>query len=74
MYYFGVNPITWVSQKKKVVALSSCEAEYIAATTGMCQGVRLGRILSNISQLQVKPKLNVDNKSAIALTKKSCLP
>ena len=35
----------------------------------MCQGVWLDRILSNISQLQVKPKLNVDNKSAIALAK-----
>ncbi|XP_022956276.1 uncharacterized protein LOC111458028 [Cucurbita moschata] len=70
-YYLGVNPITWVSQKQKVVALSSCEAEYIATTVGTCQGVWLDRILSNISQLQVKPKLNVDNKSAIALTKNS---
>ena len=69
LYYLGVNPNTWVSQKEKVVALSSCEAEYIAATAGTCQGVWLGRILSNISQLQVKPKLNVDNNSAIALVK-----
>ena len=53
------------------MALSSCEAEYIAATAGTCHGVWLGRILSNISQLQVKPKLNVDNKSAIALAKNS---
>ena len=52
-----------------MVALSSCEAEYIAATAGTCQGVLLGRILSNISQLPIKPKLNVDNKSAIALAK-----
>ena len=71
VFYLGVNPITWISQKQKVVALSSCEAEYIAATAGTCQGVWLGRILSNISQLQVKPKLNVDNKSAIALAKNS---
>ena len=49
--------------------MSSCEAEYIAAIIGICQGVWLGRILSTISQLQVKPKLNVDNKSTIALAK-----
>ncbi|KAF2284335.1 hypothetical protein GH714_020616 [Hevea brasiliensis] len=48
IYFLGNNPITWVSQKQKIVALSSCEAEYIAATAGTCQGVWLGRVLSNI--------------------------
>jgi hypothetical protein len=29
-----------------VVALSSCEAEYVAATNAACQGIWLGRLLA----------------------------
>ncbi|KAL8161831.1 hypothetical protein V2J09_013320 [Rumex salicifolius] len=70
IYFLGRNPITWVSQKQRVVALSSCEAEYIAATTGACQGVWLGRILCNLrGDDQLRAELKIDNKSAIALAK-----
>uniref|UniRef100_A0A0A8YEE6 Uncharacterized protein n=1 Tax=Arundo donax TaxID=35708 RepID=A0A0A8YEE6_ARUDO len=31
--------------KQRVVALSSCEAEYVAATFAACQGVWLARLL-----------------------------
>jgi hypothetical protein len=41
MFFLGNNPVTWQSAKQKVVALSSCEAEYIAAATATCQGVWL---------------------------------
>ena len=30
--YIGESPITWCSQKQDVVALSSCEAEFMAGT------------------------------------------
>ena len=30
VFFLGKNLITWSSQKQKIVALSSCEAEYIA--------------------------------------------
>lgn len=36
LFFLGDNTITWQSQKQKIVALSSCEAEYIAASTGAC--------------------------------------
>lgn len=39
LYYFGHCPISWVSQKQKIVAESSCEAEYVAAASATCQGV-----------------------------------
>jgi hypothetical protein len=39
--FLGGNPVTWSSQKQSVVALSSCEAEYIAGTTTACQAVWL---------------------------------
>jgi hypothetical protein len=38
LFFLGINPITWSSQKQRVVALSSCEAEYITAALGVCQG------------------------------------
>ena len=36
-------PISWLSLKQKVVALSMCEAEYVAAATAACQVVWLRR-------------------------------
>ena len=38
-------PISWLSLKQKVVALSTCEAEYVAAATAACQVVWLRRLL-----------------------------
>lgn len=70
IYFLGAKPITWVSQKQRVVALSSCEAEYVAATAAACQGVWLGRMLDElIGGGTVRAVLKVDNKSAIALAK-----
>jgi hypothetical protein len=31
LFMLGGYPATWQSQKQKIVALSSCEAEYVAA-------------------------------------------
>ena len=70
LFFLGSSPITWQSQKQKVVALSSCEAEYIAATTAACQGVWLARLLGDMNK--VAPggvTLRIDNKSAISLSK-----
>jgi hypothetical protein len=53
-----------------VVALSSCEVEYIAAAAAACEAVWLGRLLAKlIGGAVLAPKLKVDNKSAIALMK-----
>ena len=70
MFFLDSNIITWTSQKQKVVALSSCEAEYIAAATVACQGVWLSRLLGElIGRPPAMVKLHVDNKSAIELSK-----
>lgn len=37
--FLGKSPITWCSQKQEMVALSSCEAEFMAATSAACQAV-----------------------------------
>jgi hypothetical protein len=39
VFFLGRNLISWQSHKQKVVALSTCEAEYMAATVEACQGV-----------------------------------
>jgi hypothetical protein len=53
-----------------VVALSSCEAEYIAAASAACQGVWLESLRGDLlSQQTQKIKLRIDNKSAISLCK-----
>ena len=53
-----------------MVTLSSCEAEYIAATTATCQGIWLNRLINKLKGVEEKPlKLLVDNQSAITLSK-----
>jgi hypothetical protein len=68
VFYFSWE--SWQSTKQRVVALSSCEAEYIAAATTACQGVWLTRLLSELRDSKVRaPVLRVDNKSIISLVK-----
>jgi hypothetical protein len=70
VFFLGDNPVSWQSQKQKVVALYSCEAEYIAAATATCQGLWLSRLLGDIRNTQAEAVgLMVDNKSALALIK-----
>jgi hypothetical protein len=70
LFLLGMNLITWSSQKQRVVALSSCEAEYVAAALGAYQGVWLSMLVADIWNHTVqKFRLLIDNKSAIELSK-----
>ena len=52
------------------MALSSCEAEYIAAATASCQGVWLARLLPELrGEESGTITLKVDNQSGIQLSK-----
>ena len=54
------------------VALSSCEAEFMAATKAEKEAIWVKKLLCEIlSEEGEKVKLRIDNKSAIALTKNS---
>jgi hypothetical protein len=71
-FFLGSNLVTWSSQKQRVVALSSCEAEYVAAAIGACEGVWLSMLVSDLTNSKIqKFRLLVDNKSAIELSKNS---
>jgi hypothetical protein len=41
VYFLGRSLVMWSSQKQKIVALSSYEAEYITAAAATCQGIWL---------------------------------
>jgi hypothetical protein len=67
-------PISWQSHKQRLVTLSTCVAEYIAAATVCCQGVWQGKMLQDLTGEELcTPILMVDNKSAIALAKNPVL-
>jgi hypothetical protein len=46
--FFGKCLVSWQLVKQQVVALSSCEAEYIAASTALTQVLWLVRLLSDL--------------------------
>jgi hypothetical protein len=69
LFFLSDCPITWQSQKQKIVTLSTYEAEYITAVEG-CEGVWLAWLLKELTGEKLwVPALMVDNKSAIALAK-----
>lgn len=50
------------TKKQRCVALSSCEAEFMAATAAACQGMWLHRLLSQISDVKTGPVvIYIDN-------------
>ena len=70
IFYLGGNPITWCSQKQEIVALSSCEAEFMATTETTKQAIWLQDLLNEIfGHSREKVMIRIDNKSAIALSK-----
>jgi hypothetical protein len=70
VFFLGSSPITWASQKQKCVAISSCEAEYMAASTASCQALWLRNLLAEVvGEEPQKVRLFCDNQSAIALCK-----
>jgi hypothetical protein len=74
VFFRNSSPVTWTSMKKKVVAQSTCEPEYIAAANAACQALWLAWVLAEVQGTARKaPMLKVDNKSAIALIKDSVL-
>ena len=70
IFFFGSNPIAWNCSKQKVVALSSCEAEYISSTSAVCQGVWMSRFMHELMEEFIENfDLCIDNKSAIEISR-----
>ncbi|XP_066383838.1 secreted RxLR effector protein 161-like [Miscanthus floridulus] len=69
-FFLNESLITWNSDKEKIVALSSCEAEFMAANAAAMQGLWLRNLLAEITgEPPQTVTLFVDNNSAITLMK-----
>ncbi|KAG6532540.1 hypothetical protein ZIOFF_006386 [Zingiber officinale] len=55
-FYLNESLVSWNSQKQKTVALSSCEAEFMAATTAACHALWLKSLASELTGVEPKPK------------------
>ncbi|WVZ92767.1 hypothetical protein U9M48_038809 [Paspalum notatum var. saurae] len=75
IFFLGPCPVSWLSQKQRVVALSSCEAEFIAGAAAACQATWLARLLEDVTGVKSEPpQLRMDNNmAAIALCKNPVL-
>jgi len=70
LFFLGKCLISWLSLKQQVMALSSCEAEYITATTASTQALWLAQLLGNLLGRDAQAvELRVDSKSTLALAK-----
>ena len=62
--------ISWKSKKQQTVALSTCEAEYMALATAIQEAKFLRQLLADMQGCDVKSvNIHVDNQGAISLAK-----
>ena len=70
VFSLGSGVITWSSRLQATVALSTSEAEYVAAASAACQAIWLRRMLAELQHQQEGPtEIFCDNKAAIFMTK-----
>jgi hypothetical protein len=69
IFFLGDGPISWGSTRQKTVAISSCEAEYMAIANAVQEALALSSLLTSLGYLAKDDKISIrcDNKSAIDL-------
>ncbi|XP_048323873.2 retrovirus-related Pol polyprotein from transposon TNT 1-94 [Ziziphus jujuba] len=71
LYTFAGGAVSWQSRLQKCVALSTTEAEYIAAAEAGKEMLWLKRFLTELGIKQEDYKIHCDNQSAMDLSKNS---
>ncbi|KAI0993105.1 hypothetical protein K3495_g15079 [Podosphaera aphanis] len=72
IFNIGSGAISWASKRQGVVALSSCEAEYMSQTQAKKEAIWLKLLLNELLKNENEIKTTIifgDNQGAIALTK-----
>lgn len=70
MFYLSSTTFSWISKKQGIVALSICEAKYVAASSIVCEAIWLRNLLKELEHPEEEPIVTyVDNTSAIKLVK-----
>jgi len=70
VFIMAGGAVSWSSKKQDSVALSSMEAEYMAATSATKEAIWITTFLNELKLFPVpKIKILVDNQSAISLAK-----
>ena len=65
---FG-GAVSWISKKQSIVALSTTEAEYMAATHASKEAIWLERLCSNMGLVQGSIRIDCDSQSEIFMAK-----
>jgi hypothetical protein len=61
--------ILWQSRKQSNIALSTAEAEYIAACSASCEAIWLRKLLTGLFDLEMRETVILcDNQSCIKMT------
>ena len=69
MFYIGDTAFTWQSKKQPIVTLSTCEAEYVAASWCVCHAVWLNFFKEIDLPQNEAIEIKMDSKSSIELAK-----
>jgi len=65
--YYGGGAVSWCSRRQPIIALSTTEAEYIAAAECCKELLYLKTLLEELQSEDIQIELNIDNQSTIAL-------
>ena len=71
VFTIGGTSVSWISKMQKVVALSTTEAEYVAATEASKEMIWLQRFMEELGKKHENSRLYCDSQSAIHLAKNS---
>jgi hypothetical protein len=68
-FSLGSGMISWFSRKQATVALSSIEAEYMAASSASCEAIWLHKLIAELTNQMLEPTVvYCDNQSCIRLS------
>jgi hypothetical protein len=69
-FSLGSTMILWQSRKQSNIALSTTEAEYIAACSASCEAIWFRKLLTDLFDLEMEATMILcDNQSCIKMTK-----